>query len=364
MPISNFAKKLAITTSLIFLISGCAKPITMSPQASKEEIKREKEIQRTMALKEYVKMSERLFNVSYPILSKNQSLCGKDIKYDLGLEVWGTDRLGGGWKRVARKIYGIDNYISVMHVHKQSPAYRAGLRKGDKIKAINNKTVGKGEDELKRVAELLDNVNKDKVTFIIERKEETLTKTVRPTKICNYEVLLNYHANELNAYANGKQIVLYKGMMKFANNDNDLALIVGHEMAHNSMGHIDKKLTNRTIGHIGGLLVDALLGSAGVHTGGEFGNFGAALGANSYSVDFEKEADYVGMYYMARAGFDTSNVANLWRRMAIENPKAINKGYTHPTNPDRYLAIEKTYKEISAKKSNGKKLEPKIIASK
>jgi len=352
--------KTFVLLCFISMLSACATPVTMSPQADKEEIKREKEIQRTMALKESVKMSERLFNVAYPILSNSQELCEKNTKYDLGLTLWNTDDLEDGFKLIARKLYDIDNYVSVMFVHKKSPAARADIRKGDRIVSINGEAIDKGEGALKKASKLLKNLKGEKVNLVIERDKKNIDKIISPTKICNFDVLLNYSQNELNAYATGNQIVIYKGMMKFTENDDELALIIGHEMAHNAMGHIDKKRQNQFLGHIGGLALDALLGSAGVSTGGEFGKFGAQIGANSYSVEFEKEADYVGMYFMERAGYNSKDVANVWRRMAIENPAAINKAYTHPTNPDRFLAIEKTYKEIANKKAKGLKLIPKL----
>ena len=83
-------------------------------------------------------------------------------------------------------------------------------------------------------------------------------------------------------------------------------------------------------------------------------------GAASYSVDFEKEADYVGLYYAERAGFDTSQVGDFWRRLAINDPKRTTHRNSHPTTPERFLAIDETRKEISAKLETGTALLPNM----
>ena len=79
---------------------------------------------------------------------------------------------------------------------------------------------------------------------------------------------------------------------------------------------------------------------------------------------FEQEADYVGMYYLERTNIDASNVAHFWRRMAAENSNlSINHRSTHPTTPERFIALEKTFKEIIMKKNNGEVLKPNIESS-
>lgn len=82
------------------------------------------------------------------------------------------------------------------------------------------------------------------------------------------------------------------------------------------------------------------------------------VGAASCSVEFEEEADYVGMYYMERAGYDSDGVADFWRRMAIEHPASIEHRQSHPTTPERFLAIEKTAAEIDTKRAAGAALLP------
>jgi len=120
------------------------------------------------------------------------------------------------------------------------------------------------------------------------------------------------------------------GMMNFVKNDDELALIIGHELGHNTMGHIRKIVFNIIL----------------------------SLGATRYSRPFESESDYVGMYYIARAGYSLDGVESFWRRLAITNPKYIARDKTHPRYPNRYLSIAATREEIKAKQTAGLPLIP------
>ena len=134
--------------------------------------------------------------------------------------------------------------------------------------------------------------------------------------------------------ANGIKIKAYYRNVENAADDRELALVVAHELAHNTMGHRGKKTANATVG----LLVDLLGAAAGVNTRGTFSD----IGARAFSQDFEREADHVGMYYLARAGYPTEGVADFWRRMATEHPSSIrtNHSATHPPTTERFLALE------------------------
>jgi predicted Zn-dependent protease len=113
-------------------------------------------------------------------------------------------------------------------------------------------------------------------------------------------------------------VTVTSGMVRFCQTNDELALVVGHEMAHNAMNHMKSKRANAA----GGLIVDILFAAIGVNTQGGF----AKLAGNAYSPAFEQEADYVGLYYTARAGFDISSAANFWRRMAIADPGPWTEG--------------------------------------
>jgi len=122
--------------------------------------------------------------------------------------------------------------------------------------------------------------------------------------------------------------------MEFANRDEELALVVGHELAHNTMGHIRKSIQNY-------ILLSGF--------------------ATRYTRPFESEADYVGLYYMARAEYSMDGVEKFWRRLGVKNPKSIVRAKTHPITPGRLLSIRAAAEEIQSKKQEGTDLIPNYI---
>ncbi len=87
-------------------------------------------------------------------------------------------------------------------------------------------------------------------------------------------------------------------------------------------------------------------------------NLAMQAGAAAFSRNFEREADYVGLYMLERASIDTSEVSNIWRRMAIENSAAIRYGKTHPTTAERFINLNAAHMEIRGKHNAGLPLNP------
>ena len=71
-------------------------------------------------------------------------------------------------------------------------------------------------------------------------------------RICGYPVRLD-RSTEINAFADGDAIILCLGMLKFVKSDDELAAVLGHEMAHNTQKHNRNKSVNAAVGQ---LLVD------------------------------------------------------------------------------------------------------------
>lgn len=164
----------------------------------------------------------------------------------------------------------------------------------------------------------------------------------------------------LNAYADGTSVHISPAMVRFANKESELGLILAHEFAHNIMRHVDGKKQNALLGTLLGVAADMAASSQGFDSGGQFGKLGMGIGANAYSPAFETEADYIGLYILARAGYDYHNAPAFWRRMSVENPQAIYTGRTHPSNAERYVNMNKVIAEIDYKKSNNLPLIPEF----
>jgi len=186
---------------------------------------------------------------------------------------------------------------------------------------------------------------------------------MRDPSSCAYEINVKNTSNSsenLNAYADGKTINITSAMARFADDDSELAYIIAHEAAHNIMGHVDSTKRNALGGMLIGAIADAIAARQGYDTGGDFTKAGMEGGVLAYSVDFEEEADYIGLYILARAGYEYQHVPEFWRRMSLENPESIYLSTTHPSNASRYVVMRKVIQEIDAKKSAGQRLAPQF----
>jgi predicted Zn-dependent protease len=84
------------------------------------------------------------------------------------------------------------------------------------------------------------------------------------------------------------------------------------------------------------------------------------VGARAFSVQFEREADYVGAYYAARAGYDVATAAQIWRALSLESPQSIRIAVTHPITPARFVQMQKVAAEIADKKQRHLPLVPEM----
>lgn len=181
-----------------------------------------------------------------------------------------------------------------------------------------------------------------------------------PKGNCDMRVTLSTKQKGLNAFADGKKIVIFANMVDFADDDDQLALVLAHEYVHHIMKHVQASQRNVGAGAILGTIIDAVASSQGMNTGGQLGKLGAQAALLSYSPSFEQEADYVAMYILARAGFNINDAPDFWRKMSRNNPQGIYNRTTHPTTPERFVMLNKTINEINAKKRAGKPLLPNL----
>lgn len=339
---------------LIFsaVIASCA-PTTQFPDVNKDLAAREAEIQREITLKERHKYFTRLQDVSAPIFLANAEICPENkVKPFYGFHISSTDAVGKEFEAAARKVHGLNNRATIYHISPKTPAI-GKFQKGDEIIQINDQKIKSGKKGLGQALDYLyDEKRLDETTnFIIARGGNNYTVAVNPKAACGGRALLS-DDSIMNAFADGENIIFTKPMMDLTKTDSELALIVGHEIAHNSRKHIESKQGNALIGMV---LGTALSVATGVNVMG----LGSDLGGMAFSQSFEAEADYVGLYHVARAGYEIDEAPYLWRRMAAANPASIDMvGASHPSNSHRFVALEATVKEIKAKQAAGQALIP------
>ncbi len=345
--------------ALALIAAACA-PVTQAPPVDPELAKAEAEKQRLLVVERYIAELRRLNAVAFRIFTANADLCREKGKSAgaFGFKVGNAHSFPRDFETGARRIVGGSGWVRVVAVAPGSPAANAGMREGDAFLALNGAPAPKGENEAatRDFVKLLDEQVKARnpIVFRVQRDREELELSLSPTATCDYGYDVGT-GNDVNASANGKAIKIDRGMMRFAGTDEELATVVGHELAHNLMGHVESGQTNVLIGYLADILFAI---GTGVSTGGLFTD----VGRQAYSQEFETEADYVGLYLMARAGYEVSGTPNFWRRMGAEHPSSIrtNHASSHPPAPYRFVSLDKTVEEIEGKKAAGIVLRPEM----
>lgn len=344
----------------VLSMGACAGPVTAPPQSSRAEIQQETLKQQSLLFERHVADSGRVFRIAYPITVANAEFCRPRTTPTVGATVWNLDSLKGNMRTIAQQGYGLGPRLTIRDVAPNSPSAKAGLRTGDVLIAINGQNLPANANASKIAESMILQTGLRPVDIVYERGGRAASTVIQPLEGCNYPVVLDSNSNDINAYADGQKIVISRGILRFAENDNEVAMVIAHELGHSAMTHVDKMRQNASVGTIGGLAIDSLLGAAGVSTGGIATQMGGQMALQQYSVPFEQEADYVGMYFMERAGYSSAGVANFWRRMGAENAQSISTRTTHPTSVERFLAIERTHAEIQNKKRAGQTLVPNM----
>ena len=243
-----------------------------------------------------------------------------------------------------------------------SPGASSGLETGDLIVAVNAESTSTGKAGVAQFETAVKKSDDGPVELSIDRKGVSQKIIVTPVSACSFPVTIE-KSDSINAYTDGGHIYVLSGMLGFVKSDDELALIIGHEMGHDTMSHVRMKETNAVIGTVaGGILGVLVTGLTGVNVINTMANEGAQLGALTHGQAFESEADYVGIYYAARAGYSVTDAGDLWRRMAASHPEVIHvpAGSSHPSTATRFVALEEAVKEIESKQKAQQPLLPEM----
>lgn len=347
------AKLLIIFVFSFVLLAGCAAPTTQRAKVDDALVELETRKQKEIALNTQLKAQKRLLRIAYPILEAATFLCEKKVRPDSGFTFANKHSFEEGFQDTAVIAYGMGEALQITQVISNSPAHDAGLKVDDVLVSINGEMVPTGKRAAEELRDSLkESLSLDTQTSItVVRGDDQKQYEFSANEICDYPVLIG-EGGEVNAFADGKKIVITKGMMRFAQNDQELALVVAHELAHNVMDHIDAKVQNYLLGSV----LDILAAVLGADTQGTFGE----IASQAYSKEFEEEADYVGLYLMSRAGLEIDNAPTFWRKMAAEHPASIQKNHasSHPATPERFVSLEKAIEEIQQKINADLPLEP------
>jgi len=178
--------------------------------------------------------------------------------------------------------------------------------------------------------------------------------------VCTWQFRLSGDRSlNASAGANGV-IVINRGVVEYAANEEQVAMVIAHEMGHHMANHVVAGQRNSAIGAVlGAVLLGALAAAA---TQGSYGsasatqaaartggNVGGAIGRISFSKEQEREADYLAAVILYRSGMDLDKA----RGFLVTLAKATGRKETgmldsHPAGPERVAAWDRAVAEVRA----------------
>jgi hypothetical protein len=351
--------------ALAMLLSGCVGTTTQLAPLPAGAIEAEQEKQQELAIEENEREQDRLDSLAYPILAHSTSLCPNARAPLLGLRVATIHNYEKERQPAAARVLGLTDTLTVTGVVPGGPAAIAGLLPGDRLIGMGSRLIPAGREATKTFAEAFAEFQKPepgRLSILFSRAGEQQTASMSLSPVCAYGTVV-VNTGELNAFADGERIFITSTMMRFAS-DEELRVVIAHEFAHDAMEHMKARRKNSLFGGLLGAIADIFMATRGINTGGYYTSQYAKLGALAFSQDFEREADYVGLYALALSDIPLETAPRFWRHMAQADPKSIQLAYTHPTTAERFVRMEQAVSEIEQKRANQVALLPELKSGK
>ena len=328
----------------LLLCAACA-PVSKLPPLPADEIKAEQRKQQIAQLRSYLGQLSRLDNVAFQLRVANRDDCEDRAWAQIGLIAGTVASLPRKFRSFSHEALAVSwTHATVLSIADNSPAAAAGIKIGD------HGTTG-------WIGGYVRNNGERPIQVLIRRDGIDEMRAVIPVIACTIPIELQVDSS-INAFTTDDRIVVSSSILRAARTDAQLALVVGHELAHANLGHLNKRRANAVIGWIGGAAADAGIMLGGMSTYGAFSRALTQAGVRAFSVAFEREADYVGAYYAARAGYDLTGSEEIWRTFSLEDPDSIRLTTDHPITPVRFVQMQKVIDEIGNKKRRNLPLDP------
>lgn len=330
----------ALCAGLALVLTGCRTEGPVPPDAYGSGVAIETPSDRLKALNA---LDARVNAVGFRLSVANVELCPRTGPIT-GLLLHAESQYADYLRTTARDDWQLRGDLpGVAAIAPGSPAAEAGLRVGDLLLTADGQPFLEGgpvEDagfdglsqNLTMLAEALDDGSAE---VVVERDGQRLALRLGSVLGCAYPFQLDPSA-DFYAKGDGERVFISSALAALSPLDDDLAVVLGHELAHNILDH-------RAYFDEVGLARDVL------------GNWGVAPWE---LVRAEREADRVGLFLSARAGYDPARAGPYWRMLSARLPHLRMVQWGHPSAGERIQSLEGVVEEIAVLRAAGQALIP------
>lgn len=291
---------------------------------------------------------QRVADIGWRLLASSVDLC--PMRSDaLGITLHNLAQYAPEVRRTAQQAFAFSGGLpSVLSVAKNSPAAMAGVKPNDILVRIGSNSLSAigptppapaaaaSYAAIDRAMRLLEELPGGQgVELALLRGGEELTVMLRPQTICRSRIELA-PSNAGNANANGEVAQISSRLAVLLAKDDELALVLGHEVAHNQLGHPGRIASEK--------LMSGLL---------------PGLGPKGKQLrDMERSADRFGLLMAARAGFDYRIAPSFWERFTRRSGLGSIWATTHPNAKNRREHLATVVTEIDQGKCAPSPIDP------
>ncbi len=275
------------------------------------------ESEAVLALKALQTLDQRVHAVGYRLVSANAAYCQETVPH-LGLLLHDLNQYGN--KDAARLAHGFASNIAINAVAPGSPAAAAGLQVGDDLiaidenllenMAVDDKIFANEKPEYRRIAAIKTMLMETavdgsaKLSIMRDGLGQDITLTPRRTCASQFQIRVS---KSRDASADGKIVSISSTLAEYVLDEDELAAITAHELAHNLLKHRDRLNAQKV-------------------NRGFFGQFGKSAGRIKA---IEIEADRLSVWLMANASYDPQAAIRFWTRYGKQHGKGIFSASTH-----------------------------------
>ena len=246
------------TAFLVAVCAGaCATSGTRPAPATPEAVHAAQLEQQEVLITRDLRQQRRVDDVGHTLLAVATPYCTGAVTSGTGVRFANVNSFPSTYEDAARAV-GFSDTVIIVSVARGSAAARAGIAVGDRVIGVNDATAPRGPNAASQLARAIATrgpaaprltLHHGDTTFLVDasaRRDARATRgapssdthvTVPADTVCGYNLTAS-RKDEVNAWADGSNVIVTSAMLRFVTDNDELAAVLAHEIAHNALGHV------------------------------------------------------------------------------------------------------------------------------